>query len=132
MTTKHLNRKIRVLRLLAIIQTYHHYTMMQLNRQLLFRVPFDNRINQAEALRFYNYPYEALEEALSNAVYHKGYDLGNPIEVQIFMKNNGAPQPTRQKIAVLSSPSVANSVAFFAHKKSNHYGVLFADLYGFA
>jgi len=41
--------------------------------------------NQAEALRFYNYPYEAVEEALSNAVYHKGYDLGNPIEVQIFM-----------------------------------------------
>ena len=40
--------------------------------------------NQAEALRFYNYPYEAVEEALSNAVYHKGYDLGKPIEVQIF------------------------------------------------
>jgi ATP-dependent DNA helicase RecG len=41
--------------------------------------------NQAEALRFYNYPYEAVEEALSNAIYHKGYDLGNPIEVQVFM-----------------------------------------------
>ncbi|MDR2627971.1 MAG: putative DNA binding domain-containing protein, partial [Dysgonamonadaceae bacterium] len=40
--------------------------------------------NQAEALRFYNYPYEAVEEALSNAVYHKGYNLGKPIEVQIF------------------------------------------------
>ena len=35
MTTKHLNRKIRVLRLLAVTQAYHHYTMMQLNRQLL-------------------------------------------------------------------------------------------------
>ena len=40
--------------------------------------------NQAEALRFYNYPYEAVEEVLSNAVYHKGYDLGKPIEIQIF------------------------------------------------
>ena len=50
--------------------------------------------NQAEALRFYNYPYEAVEEALSNAVYHKGYDLGKPIEVQIFI----------DKITVLSYP----------------------------
>jgi len=35
MTSKHLNRKLRVLRLLAVVQAYHHYTMMQLNRQLL-------------------------------------------------------------------------------------------------
>jgi hypothetical protein len=33
--TKHLNRKIRVLRLLAVVQAYHYYTMMQLNRELL-------------------------------------------------------------------------------------------------
>ena len=50
--------------------------------------------NQAEALRFYNYPYEAVEEVLSNAVYHKGYELGKPIEVQIFT----------DKITVLSYP----------------------------
>ena len=50
--------------------------------------------NQAEALRFYNYPFEAVEEALANAVYHKGYDLGKPIEVQIFT----------DKITVLSFP----------------------------
>ena len=35
-----------------------------------------------------------MEEALSNAVYHKGYDLGKPIEVQIFA----------DKITVLSYP----------------------------
>ena len=35
MTTKQLNRKIRVLRLLAVTQAYHYYTMMQMNRQLL-------------------------------------------------------------------------------------------------
>jgi ATP-dependent DNA helicase RecG len=50
--------------------------------------------NQAEALRFYNYPYEAVEEALSNAVYHKAYDLQKPIEIQIFT----------DKITVLSYP----------------------------
>jgi ATP-dependent DNA helicase RecG len=39
---------------------------------------------QAEAERFFNYPYEAVEEALANAVYHKSYELDKPIEVQIW------------------------------------------------
>lgn len=39
---------------------------------------------KAEALRFYSYPYEAFEEALCNAVYHRGYDNNSPIEVRIF------------------------------------------------
>lgn len=39
--------------------------------------------NQAEAIRFFNYPYEAIEEALANAVYHRSYELLNPIEVNI-------------------------------------------------
>ncbi len=36
-----------------------------------------------EANHFYNYPYEVLEEALANAIYHKSYDRQNPIEVNI-------------------------------------------------
>src|SRR5579863_8202666 len=39
--------------------------------------------HQAEAIRFYNFPYAAVEEALSNAVYHKSYELGKPIEIQV-------------------------------------------------
>ncbi|HBL72475.1 MAG TPA: transcriptional regulator, partial [Bacteroidales bacterium] len=39
--------------------------------------------DKAEAERCYNYPYAAIEEALSNAVYHKSYELGAPIEVQV-------------------------------------------------
>jgi ATP-dependent DNA helicase RecG len=38
---------------------------------------------QAEAVRFYNYPYSAIEEALANAVYHKNYELREPIEVNV-------------------------------------------------
>ncbi len=38
----------------------------------------------AEARQFYNYPYAALEEALSNAVYHKGYEVREPIEVRVL------------------------------------------------
>lgn len=42
------------------------------------------RKEKAEADRFYNYPFEAIEETLSNAVYHKSYELGSPIEVEVF------------------------------------------------
>ena len=40
--------------------------------------------DRAEADRVYNYPYEAIEEALANAVYHRSYDLREPIEVRIL------------------------------------------------
>lgn len=38
---------------------------------------------QAEANRFYNYPFQALEEALANAVYHRNYEVREPIEVNV-------------------------------------------------
>ncbi|MEA3418475.1 MAG: putative DNA binding domain-containing protein [Campylobacterota bacterium] len=38
---------------------------------------------QAEAIRFYNYPFQAVEEALANAVYHKNYEEREPIEVNV-------------------------------------------------
>lgn len=38
---------------------------------------------QAEVVRFYNYPYEALEEAVANAVFHKSYEKASPIEINI-------------------------------------------------
>ncbi len=39
--------------------------------------------DKAEADRFFNYPFAAVEEALSNAVYHRAYDEREPIEVRI-------------------------------------------------
>ena len=39
--------------------------------------------DRAEADRYFNYPYAAVEEALSNAVYHRAYDIWEPIEVRI-------------------------------------------------
>ena len=38
---------------------------------------------KAEALRVWNYPYEALEEALGNAVYHRSYMEYEPITVRV-------------------------------------------------
>ena len=34
--------------------------------------------------KVFNYPYAAIEEALSNAVYHRNYELRDPIEVRIL------------------------------------------------
>ena len=55
----------------------------------------------AEANRFFNYPYVAIEEALSNAVYHKGYDIREPIEVRVL--------PDR--IEILSHPGADRSIS---------------------
>jgi predicted HTH transcriptional regulator len=40
--------------------------------------------DRAEADRFFNYPFAALEEALVNAVYHRSYEEREPIEVRIL------------------------------------------------
>lgn len=40
--------------------------------------------NQAESVRFYNYPYNALEEAVVNAVFHKSYRDDSPVEIRIY------------------------------------------------
>ena len=39
--------------------------------------------DKAEADWVYNYPYAAVEEALANAVYHRAYDIREPIEVRV-------------------------------------------------
>lgn len=55
----------------------------------------------AEANRYFNYPYAAIEETLSNAVYHKGYDIREPIEVRILP----------DKIEILSHPGADRSIS---------------------
>lgn len=57
--------------------------------------------DRAEADRYFNYPYDALEEALANAVYHKGYDVREPIEVRVL--------PDR--IELLSFPGADRSIS---------------------
>lgn len=39
--------------------------------------------DKAEATRIYNYPYEAVEELLANAVYHRSYQIQEPITVRV-------------------------------------------------
>ena len=56
----------------------------------------------AEAKRFFNYPYAAIEEALCNAAYHKGYDVREPIEVRVLP----------DKIEIVSYPGADRSITF--------------------
>ena len=55
----------------------------------------------AEARRFFNIPFAAVEEALSNAVYHKGYDVREPIEVRV--------EPDR--MIIVSHPGADRSIS---------------------
>ena len=50
--------------------------------------------DQAEAIRVFNWPYRAIEEALSNAVYHRSYQIHEPVTVTV----------TPEKMEILSVP----------------------------
>jgi ATP-dependent DNA helicase RecG len=55
---------------------------------------------QAEAVRVYNYSYDALEEFISNAVYHKSYQIREPITIRI----------EKDKIEITSIPGPDRSI----------------------
>ncbi|MFC1532263.1 Fic family protein [Thermodesulfobacteriota bacterium] len=40
--------------------------------------------DRPEADRFFNYPFPAIEEALCNAIYHRSYEIREPVEVRIL------------------------------------------------
>lgn len=56
--------------------------------------------DQAEAVRIFNYPMQAIEEALVNAVYHRSYEIREPIEVRI----------NRESISIVSHPGPEPSI----------------------
>lgn len=56
---------------------------MQYIRNVIITEKVVKHPDRAEADRFFNYPYAAIEEALSNAVYHRAYDEREPIEVRV-------------------------------------------------
>ena len=61
------------------------------------------------SIRFYNYPYQALEEAVANALYHRDYQEREPIEITV--------EP--DKITILSFSGPDRSVTLDAIKKGD-------------
>ena len=56
--------------------------------------------NTAESIRIVNYPFSAIEELLSNAVYHRSYQINEPVTVKI----------TPQSITIISFPGFDLSI----------------------
>lgn len=65
--------------------------------------------NKAEAIRISNYPYAAIEEILANAVYHRSYQVNEPITVRI----------TPDEIEITSFPGFDRSITDEAIKHFN-------------
>lgn len=57
--------------------------------------------DRAEATRIYNYPYAAIEEILANAVYHRSYQINEPITVRI----------TQEAMEITSFPGFDRSIS---------------------
>ena len=64
-------------------------------RERIFKIE-----GQAEALRVYNFPYNAVEEVLVNAVFHKSYQIGAPVVVTL----------TPDALEVLSYPGLDSGI----------------------
>jgi len=78
-----------------------HINAMYL-RETVIKVP-----GQAESIRCFNYPIEAIEEALVNAIYHRDYTIREPVEVRI----------TPEELTITSFPGPDRSITSSALRR---------------
>lgn len=84
-------------------------TMDYLRTNILFET-VQKVAGRAEAKRFWNYPYEALEEAVVNSLYHRDYSLYEPVEISI--------EP--DGIDILNCPGPDHSIPMSAIEKGDY------------
>ncbi len=51
---------------------------------ILLKEYIRKRPNSPETERFFNYPYLALKESIVNALYHRSYEIREPVEIRIY------------------------------------------------
>lgn len=83
-------------------------TMDYLNTNVLYET-VRKVSGQQEAIRFWNYPYEALEEAVVNSLYHRAYLQHEPVEITI--------EP--DGISILNCPGPDRSIPMSAIEKGD-------------
>ena len=66
--------------------------------------------DDARSIRFFNYPYQALEEAVVNAFYHRDYQVYEPVEITI--------EPHRISILSFSGPDRSISMKTIKEARS--------------
>lgn len=64
--------------------------------------------DRAESIKFFNYPYQAFEEAVVNALYHRDYQEREPVEITI--------EP--DKVSILSYSGPDRSISIEAIQKA--------------
>lgn len=64
--------------------------------------------DRAESIKFFNYPYQAFEEAVVNALYHRDYQEREPVEITI--------EP--DKVSILSYSGPDRSISMEAIQKA--------------
>ena len=69
-----------------------------------------HRIYVASCWRFWKYPYDALEEAVANSLYHRSYDQHEPVEITI--------EP--EGISILNCPGPDWSIPMAAIEKGDN------------
>ncbi len=83
---------------------------------------------QAEAIRIKNYSYEALEEFISNAVYHKSYQQYDPIVIRIekeLIEIYSAPGPDRS----ISDKDIKNLIMRTGRYRNRRIGDFLKELH---
>jgi len=91
-------------------------------KEKIFKYP-----DRAESDRFFNYPYEAIEEILTNAVFHKSYQVPEPITVTFTpegMEVTSCPGPDRS----ISDDDLKNCRLVAKHTRNRRIGDFLKEL----
>ena len=83
--------------------------------------------DQAEAVRVFNWPYRAVEEALSNAIYHRSYQIHEPVTVTVTPETMDILSIPGPDISI-SDEDLANRVLISSRYRNRRIGDFLKEL----